>query len=150
MRLLQGRSAGYISLWDSTHPRHRDDRETTHAAIFRIDCITNCYHQPSTSTYRCDDDVFIAAFSEDKIGRCITHHQQIGHNGSYCPAMGEDGSPSRGGDGETSDRGGESATSGTQRSWTHDITAYLIVLMLITTFGPFQFGYHLVSYQAMF
>ena len=31
-----------------------------------------------------------------------------------------------------------------KKSWTQDITAYLLYLSLITTMGPLQFGFHLV------
>ena len=31
------------------------------------------------------------------------------------------------------------------RSLRHDTTAYLAFLLLVTTIGPLQFGYHLVS-----
>jgi hypothetical protein len=30
------------------------------------------------------------------------------------------------------------------RSWTQEVTAYLILLIAIATIGPLQFGYHLV------
>ncbi|KAI9705146.1 MAG: hypothetical protein M1836_006929 [Candelina mexicana] len=59
--------------------------------------------------------------------------------------MGEDRSRTRSGDHETSERGEAAGTSGIRHSWTHDISAYLILLMLITTLGPFQYGYHLAE-----
>lgn len=38
-----------------------------------------------------------------------------------------------------------SSAPSSPRSWRHDITVYLIFVVLTTTLGPLQFGYHLVT-----
>jgi hypothetical protein len=36
-------------------------------------------------------------------------------------------------------------SSGGLGQFAHDVSPYLILLIFIATFGPFQFGYHLVQ-----